>query len=880
MRSLCAAVAFAFVALLAPALCAEPRYATTAFESAWKAPEAVVEIPSLAEKSFSLPALPQKTGKIVVLRFKALLKVQGNGCNNYLSMTLNSIPVLANVGNKPYGLPRLLNYSMKNFFYEKEDPSANHYFDQNRLCVFFTGAEIASTTDSAEMGWYLMDISDLVMSADAGAFETNALVLGNTAKPEYFGPGYFGPEYKEGKAQTPMLISGLEAGYLPLTEAAKAPFRAAMAKREPILAGALLQGKDFSVTLAKAGGMMVEVGKESYAVESNFSYPMMPGGRWNRFVVANTPPKTGEWSVSAGATKGSFDIAGAGKFYKLQRNVAIEGDHILIKDTFTNLTNEPVGVVFQNRVTPMSVPKEIDVSGKYRKTYMPYTPENVAWNPTIFFAGEGAGLGMAALDDYYRLQLALKTEGITGYFDDYSFGLPGKDSYTFLWVVYPLLSADYYDFINRVRKDFVPNYTIDGSAAFLPYSLPESWPRQKMADWLKHRNAKIVILAGPYSGGPWLGEDSNFTYKVPNFKLDTYLATLKKARAILREIDPEVKCLTPYETALSPDAAAGDLTPKFPDSVGIMPDGTPSLYRAPEDPEARKKFLETQPHQFIYYPTLTNSYYTWMRNRLERAMKEADADGFYFDLFSYACGDHGFRWTYDQWDNRSVDMDMSSYTIKRKKADLAKLSEDAKVEMVKMILGYKKGNTIVVNDMGVVDKIRQLPIFHFCETVEDYGYCTTHFSTPIVFGFTPGYAAGCKFIGKEGTWWQTWKTDKDYFEDVKDKLWSGCLYYTYLTPPGEYFQTSLTHGNVLDRMFPITIEEIHAGWIKGKERVITLQSGSYSWGDDANVDCYLYDSEGRESVGTCEKSLKGKVATFKVEVPPDGAAVLVRRATP
>jgi hypothetical protein len=44
-----------------------------------------------------------------------------------------------------------------------------------------------------------------------------------------------------------------------------------------------------------------------------------------------------------------------------------------------------------------------------------------------------------------------------------------------------------------------------------------------------------------------------------------------------------------------------------------------------------------------------------------------------------------------------------------------------------------------------------------------------------VLGYSAGYAAGCKEIGKGGTWWQTWNSDADIFEDLKDKLRSGVI---------------------------------------------------------------------------------------------------------
>ena len=52
-----------------------------------------------------------------------------------------------------------------------------------------------------------------------------------------------------------------------------------------------------------------------------------------------------------------------------------------------------------------------------------------------------------------------------------------------------------------------------------------------------------------------------------------------------------------------------------------------------------------------------------------------------------------------------------------------------------LVLNHKKGNIVVVNGMGITKKMAALPIYHFNETVEDYGYVENHLSTPIVLGY-------------------------------------------------------------------------------------------------------------------------------------------------
>ena len=53
---------------------------------------------------------------------------------------------------------------------------------------------------------------------------------------------------------------------------------------------------------------------------------------------------------------------------------------------------------------------------------------------------------------------------------------------------------------------------------------------------------------------------------------------------------------------------------------------------------------------------------------------------------------------------------------------------------------------------------------------------------------------------------QTWNSDADVYEDVKDKLRSGCLYYAYDLP--EYNLTVTTGKGILSWMFPITPREL------------------------------------------------------------------------
>jgi hypothetical protein len=648
-----------------------------------------------------------------------------------------------------------------------------------------------------------------------------------------------------------------------------------VAEAQPQTPAISAPGGAYSVQLSPVGGLVVSVNGERYFVDSSFSYPYMPQDAWNNLGVMSSK-STGEWHWSASHNGTSFNIMAIDPHYRLDRNIVLWNDRIVVKDTFTNTSHDDLAIVFTNSLVSGQALAKTYVAGVAGKSRLLNNESSPSANPTIFMSSIKSGLGMVALDDYYKLQLELWGRGNVGMFKNVNFGLKPSASYTFQWAIYPQHTTDYYTFINMVRTDYVNPTTILGGLAFMPYNYPLTHSSQDVAKWLSDRAAKIVILIGPNSGAPWIDGYARYLANMKQpFNEANYIASLKHAVATLRSIDPTIKCLAPFETALTPDVQAGVITPKFIDSVAVGPDGDPAGYHFPHIKLAREIYVRANPHAFIYYPTLTNGYYRFVRGALQGVLNEAGVDGVYFDLFNYASPD--FRWTYDRWDGHSVDVNLSNYTIARKKSDLAILSEAARAALVKMVLDAKPGNVVVANGPGMVNDIRALPIMHLIESDMDYGYAQTALSTPIVLGWTTGYKAGAMRDQKSGTWWRQWNTDADFFADIREKIASGNLYYTYWAPPGQMEMSNLTHSTILSRMYPITVMRLAPGLIVGRERIIALHSGIYSWGDMSTAKAYFYDEDGREVKGKFSTVLSSpRVNSFHLDVPVNGAAVLVR----
>ena len=82
--------------------------------------------------------------------------------------------------------------------------------------------------------------------------------------------------------------------------------------------------------------------------------------------------------------------------------------------------------------------------------------------------------------------------------------------------------------------------------------------------------------------------------------------------------------------------------------------------------------------------------------------------------------------------------------------------------------------------------------------------------------------------------------EEDLYADILGKLDWGALYFYY----GE--RSYLTEPPIVSNMYPITFESIHAGTVRGRERIVTKNSGIYGWHGDRSLHMvYSYNKRGR-----------------------------------
>lgn len=103
------------------------------------------------------------------------------------------------------------------------------------------------------------------------------------------------------------------------------------------------------------------------------------------------------------------------------------------------------------------------------------------------------------------------------------------------------------------------------------------------------------------------------------------------------------------------------------------------------------------------------------------------------------------------------------------------------------------------------------------------------------------------------------------FSVIVERLNYGCLYIrTHINYP----------STAVSKFFPITIEEINEGWIKGKERIITNRNGKFGWAGEFSARIWQYDKKGKLMAENPE------FRTFKqfadITVPAGGLCIIER----
>jgi len=832
----------------------------------WRAEKDIV-IPTAerpAAHTIELPAVSPRDGGILCLRFQARLHTPvPGGWNHYLGIRINGEPLDRYTH---LGTERLLKRSK---FVRTTITSPRSWWSRRGgIPVLFVPfgppdrLDPRILSDRAEGYWYLLDVSDVAHYRRTGAdgrveFDApNRIEFINTCVRRYF------PNRKQDFPD--MVLSDLELGWIPPRFANR--LRALHLDRyPPIASGPEIAAGDWSFRIGPNGGMQLDIAGDRYFFASFVSYPAEPQQEFNS-LTPNCAAGADNWKPTVAPTAdGGIRIDAECREYRFHRVVRQDNGVLRFRDTIVNLTDEPIGVIIRNCLTLPAPPRphSYRLAGTDREILV----GGCAANPTVFTAQESSSLGVVAEDNVFRLQLELVHRANTFEFRTTHFGLDARRAYTIEWSAYPGRSRDYFDFVNRVRRDWNVNYTIDGPFAFDSKVIPG-------------RKVKIYVF------GPWLDyhHDGSQTR-------DKYRRTVEPILARLKSAAPDGIFMPKIETNLFTIVRSripgGE---KLPGSSRTS--GRYGHVLAPEQSRILEQGIGPWKDSILYAPELrviVDTYYEgyhpngrdllnlllYLRegnqrcrlflDQIEFCMDRIGFNGIYIDQFSQE-GDltQKDRYTFDSWDGHTVDTARNG-RITRMYTDCNLAGAKARASILDAI--FKRGGKVVINGQSTVRETRSFPAWRFQEMENDsidplnflhekppifYWQARGHLGCPLILGIRPVR------YGEEGKKHRAEMITKA----VITALRNGVLYYYYTSTIPKSGPGAGGYGPV-NHMFPFTPVELHEGWLVGRERTITCVSRPIRRKQRPNV--FRFDLRGLP-----------KPADFPIRRTPSGWTVDVR----
>lgn len=580
------------------------------------------------------------------------------------------------------------------------------------------------------------------------------------------------------------------------------------------------------IALDPRGGLTVNLPGLHSPVRSRFSWP---GGGFNSF--GNDPDAGAQpgWSVEVRGEGDRRLVVGSGPQYRVERQIRWAKDHVQIADTFTNLTEDRIGLRFDNLLRAEA--------GQVPDAWLGGNPDPATAavahmeNSSVFVAGEQAGCGLLALDDVYRVQGVVYYENGGGIRSD-SFCLPARGAYTVRWALYPVARPDYYDFVNLARRDLEVNFTIPGGFEF---GLPEitSLSDEALRERIDRRGLSFI------SSGVWINREGEVPcyHGAHMLEARAMQERLRQAADKLRRVAPQVKSLIYIHAAINTD-------PRGPELHADSRITTATGEHYQNTGYTRRIGIPF----WYYYPAPGNTYLEAMKRVADMCLdpEQIGADGIYWDEVEMISP----KRTYDAWDGYSAELD-DAHRIKRVFGDPQLLSMQGKAELARYIMD--RGATLIGNSCPVSQTMTALHFPRFVETAAEWYPARSHLFSPLALGDH-----------------LTVKTFADLLSDIRLKLMWGSLYYYYSRPAQPY-------ATITRHMFPFTPVELHRGWLLGKERLITAVPGTFTFGDEQAVTVYRYGADGALAEDRGTQRVEGGRRLVRLDLQEGEMAVIERR---
>lgn len=745
-------------------------------------------------------ALPDRAelGTQVLLSFRARIQARyQTGSAPALQVAVNGLPTsIERLRNKP----------------------AHYLFSGDRRVDWFSPAEAAwvlpyyawERTDVAEglVHAFVLDITDLLRPAGNGlsflsVYGTDPAATVQLADVRLLATDDFrrAPSLAEPQVMTESAGLGqFRRRALGYHAGAEARLNTQIAYRPHagIVAPRASYAQDYDLRMDATGGIALAVGGDRYETRSHLR---AGGGPW----LSIGGGDAAGWAEYAAE---DMNVRARTAELELSRGVLRHDSCVEVRDTLTNRTGAdlPVVVVHALDVGPVPGIREFRLSGQLQHRFWastsPIEGRRTAATPTAYVERDGSAIGLVMEDDALRNQGSfLVWDSTVAIGNDLFYLAPGA-SYTFVWKLFPLAEPGYYGLVNALRHDWDLFGYIPGLFGFVH-------------PWSEERMYEDVRLEGPEQKAAWLADtgidvaatgamipfaDGKPGMLYGNEEIDdlrTGLQPFVDWREAVRAHGAQVRCI-PYMDVhlvrLVGERTLADLEARLPGALIRDAWGDPVAYRT----------------GWLYnvLPTLDNAAGRHLMDALRLYVDELGFDGIYLDEWDHSRA----RISFSHDDGMSALLDENGRIV-RKVGLVPLLARDFQVAFVGELVA--RAATIFANQFDGTLATAQLPVVHFAEP---YGSYDSYLLAAAQCCRTP-LALNVK--ATQGIW-----------QDTKEYLKRGLLLCYYW----KYF-----HGDhVLKRCFPITVREVHPGYVIGDDRIVTCASGTFTLGRDVPLTAYVY----------------------------------------
>ena len=525
-----------------------------------------------------------------------------------------------------------------------------------------------------------------------------------------------------------------------------------------------------------------------------------------------------------------FSVVYETENYTLTRKFSAVNSYIHIVDIFKNKTDKLIGIRFENSLKLTEKPVELLRAGV--KTFMKYSEGG--GNPTVFARMKNSSTAIVLEDDISRIQsLFFCNDKEIGFKND-RLGIAPKESHILEWNIYKLPVSDYYDFINLVRQDWDLNFTWNGPQEY-PYfgagaavwQQIQQWVRKPIQEstvrnFLSERPVKILKthVAANYS----VKKDSRETPRlghgtaIPHFKW--WCNMTSNMTSAFKKYAPDVEVYAYIHKNLCSEV------------------GNRGKYRDSEALDGTSRILSARGIQMRYVPTVNNSYGKALANTY-RYMVEEMGTHIYMDEISVSVTEPA---EYPEWDGCSVKIDPKTNEVISKISYPNLLSRGWIEEMIAYLKSKKR--KLLCNTPPYTKTLLSHKLMHFVEAgTGESGLINAHLSTPLGFDYARG---------EKG------------FNHFRTCLKSGALALPWSGLWSEY-------------CFPFTPLELRAGYIIGKERIITSVSGNFGWNDKSDAEVFIFDGKGKTVEDMAKKISVNGNYVYEIRMPGDHVAIIVKK---